>query len=208
MTDELPEGLSREQADALRSAAKEELRRRVAALRRALPPHTRRAHALAMAERLTQHPLFRDAEVVLAYAALRFELDVWPVVEAALSLGKTVVLPRTIAETRAIVLHVYRTGDALLESGFVVKEPLETAPQLAAEEVQLVLVPGLAFDARGHRLGYGQGYYDRLLPQLPKATRVGVAYELSLLVEVPSLAHDVPVDYLATERRLFACDRA
>jgi 5-formyltetrahydrofolate cyclo-ligase len=202
-----PDGVSEEEAAALRALAKEELRKRLAAVRRALSTDTRASHARNMSRLLTAEPEFEKAGVVLAYSALRFEIDPRQVIEAAWALGKSVALPRIVAETRALTLHVYRPGDELAESGFVVKEPRADAERVDPKAVDLVLVPGLAFDQRGHRLGYGQGYYDRLLPTLPNARRFGLCYELSLLVEVPAADHDVPVDALVTERRVLRAQR-
>ena len=205
MSDSFPEGVSEEEVDALRALAKEELRTRLAAVRRTLPLPTRAAHAAAMSRLLIEQPAFQSAQVVLAYSPLRFEIDPSAAVERAWALGKTVALPRTLPETRELALHVFAPGDELRESGFVVKEPLASAPSVEPNDVDLVLVPGLGFDARGRRLGFGQGYYDRLLPSLPRALRIGLAFELSLLVEVPSVAHDVPVDLVITERRVIRC---
>jgi 5-formyltetrahydrofolate cyclo-ligase len=207
VSDSLPDGVSREEAEAYRAAAKEALRQRVAALRRTLVADKRAAHAAAMNALLTEQPAFRDAKVLLAYSALRFEIDPRAAVERAWAEGKTVVLPRIVQETRALTLHVYEDGDELVESGFAIREPRAEAPQLAPEQVDLVLVPGLAFDARGHRLGFGQGFYDRLLPRLTRAQRVGLCFELSLLAEVPNAPHDAPVDLVITERRSMACVR-
>lgn len=202
-----PDGVTEEEAAALRALAKEELRKRLAAVRRALPAETRAAHARNMSQRLTAEPEFERCQVLLAYSALRFEIDSREVIEAAWARGKTVALPRIVADTRALTLHVYRPGDELEESGFVVKEPRADSERVDPAAVDVVLVPGLAFDQRGHRLGYGQGYYDRLLPTLPDAYRFGLCYELSLLVEVPAADHDVPVDALVTERRVLRASR-
>lgn len=207
MSDSLPDGVSREQAEAYRAAAKEALRKRVAALRRSLVAQTRADYAAKMVELLVAQPAFVAARTVLAYSALRFEIDPRAAVERAWALGKTVALPRTLSETRALSLHAYHPGDALLEGGFVIQEPLPSAPQVDDQSVDLVLVPGLAFDARGHRLGFGQGFYDRVLPRLTRAVRVGLCYELSLLVEVPNAPHDAPVDFVITEKRVIACMR-
>jgi 5-formyltetrahydrofolate cyclo-ligase len=202
---EYPDGVTHEEAEQLRALAKEELRKRLAALRRTLQPATRSAYAKAMVEQLVAHPSFRAAQVVLAYSALKFEIDPRGAVEAAWAAGKTVALPRTLADTRELALHTYAEGDLLVESGFVIKEPLASAPVIEASAVDVVLIPGLAFDTRGQRLGFGQGYYDRLLPQLGRATRIGLAFELSLLAEVPNAAHDMPVDFVVTERRVIQC---
>jgi 5-formyltetrahydrofolate cyclo-ligase len=202
-----PEGVTAEEVEQLRALAKEELRKRLAALRRTLPLATRREYARAMTEHLLSHQAFQGAQLVLAYSALKFEMDPRAAVERAWSLGKTVAMPRTLAETRELVLHTYAEGDALEEGGFVIQEPLPSAPGVAPEAVDLVLIPGLGYDTRGQRLGFGQGYYDRLLPRLTRAVRIGLAYEVSLLAEVPNAAHDIPVDFVITERRVIQCVR-
>jgi 5-formyltetrahydrofolate cyclo-ligase len=207
VSDSLPDGVSPEEAEAYRAAAKEALRKRVAALRRSLVAQTRAEYAAKMVELLVQHPAFVEARTLLAYSALRFEIDPRAAVEQAWSLGKTVALPRTLPETRALILHAYHQGDVLEEGGFVIQEPLPTAAVIEPAAVDLVLVPALAYDMRGHRLGFGQGFYDRLLPRCTRALRIGLCYELSLLVEVPNAAHDAPVDFVITERRVIACMR-
>lgn len=207
MTDSYPEGVTLEEAERLRALAKEELRKRLAALRRTLSGATRASFAAAMCERLVAHEAFQRAQVVLSYSALKFEINPQAAVEHAWALGKTVALPRTLAATRELALHAYAPGDPLEEAGFVIKEPLPGAPELAPTAIELVLIPGLGFDARGQRLGFGQGYYDRLLPRLSCATRIGLAYEVSLLAEVPNAAHDMPVDFVITERRVIECAR-
>jgi 5-formyltetrahydrofolate cyclo-ligase len=207
VTDSLPDGVSPEQAEAYRVAVKEALRKRVAALRRTLVADTRAQYAGRMVELLVAHPAFVEARTLLAYSALRFELDPRGAVERAWAQGKTVALPRTLQETRALALHAYREGDPLVESGFVIQEPLPSAPPVDPAEVDVVLVPGLAFDTRGHRLGFGQGFYDRLLPRCTRAVRIGLCFELSMLIEVPNAAHDAPVDFVITERRTIACMR-
>lgn len=198
---------SPEQIEALRSAAKEELRRRVAALRRTLLADTRQRFSLAMCERLVESEIFKRAKVVAAYSALRFEIDPRALVERACALGKIVGLPRFVANTGTLELAEYRPGDELTETHFMVKQPLESASAIELTSVDLVLVPGLAFDLRGERLGFGQGYYDRFLPRMPNAVRAGLCFELQLLAEVPATTHDVPVDQLATERRMLVCER-
>lgn len=200
-----PDGMTPDEIEAFRAAAKEALRKRMSQLRRALPEPQRKAYAEAMAARLVGHEAFARAELVLAYSPLRFEIATAAIVEAALAAGKVVALPRVHSHTHTFTIHRYRAGDALAESGHLIAEPLADAPELPLADVSLVLVPGLAFDGNGHRLGFGKGYYDRMLPQMPGATRIGLCYELSLLPEVPHAAHDVPVAFVATERRVLAC---
>lgn len=207
MTPTFPDAMSAEELSAYREAAKEALRKRYAALRRALSAEARAARAQRACELLLVHESFARARCVLAYAALRFELDPALATARAHALGKVVALPRVAAESGELRLHAYMPGDELFESGFGVREPCATAPAIAPDEVDLVLVPGLAFDMRGYRLGYGKGFYDRLLPTLTRATRVGLAFELSLLPEVPNAEHDAPVDVLVTDKRVVLAER-
>jgi 5-formyltetrahydrofolate cyclo-ligase len=199
--------MSAEELSAYRAAAKEALRQRYAALRRALSAQARAERAERANQLLVGHQVFLRARCVLAYVSLRFELDPGAAVARAHALGKRVALPRVDVESGELRMHAYIPGDELSESGFGVREPQPSAPPVAAEDVDLVLVPGLAFDVRGYRLGYGKGFYDRLLPRLTCATRVGLAFELSLLAEVPNHEHDVPVDVLVTDKRVLLAER-
>jgi 5-formyltetrahydrofolate cyclo-ligase len=187
---------------AYRGAAKEALRKRLSALRRTLTTEARSERSLRACEHLIAQPWFAAARVVLAYAALRFELDPSHALARAAEQGKAVLLPRVVPESGTLALHVYKPGDELCESGFGVREPLASAPQVLPDQVDLVLVPALAFDARGYRLGYGKGFYDRLLPLSPRAERVGLAFELSLLPQLPNEDHDVAVHRVVTEKRV------
>lgn len=185
-----------------RGAAKEALRKRLAALRRTLTAEARAERSMRACEHLIAQPGFAAGRVLLAYAALRFELDPSHAVSQALADGKTVVLPRVVAESGELALHIYKPGDPLEESGYGVREPLASAARLAPDQVDLVLVPALAFDARGFRLGYGKGFYDRLLPVLVRAERIGLAFELSLLPQLPNEDHDIAVHRVVTEKRV------
>jgi 5-formyltetrahydrofolate cyclo-ligase len=197
-----PDEMSEEELSAYRGAAKEALRKRLAALRRTLTSEARAERSTRACEHLIAHAGFDNARVVLAYAALRFELDPQHALAQAAHAGKTLLLPRVVPESHELTLHVYKLGDELSESGFGVREPLASAERVAHEQVDLVLVPALAFDARGYRLGYGKGFYDRLLPTLGRAERIGLAFELSLLPQLPNEEHDIAVHRVVTEKRV------
>ncbi|HEX6242142.1 MAG TPA: 5-formyltetrahydrofolate cyclo-ligase [Polyangiales bacterium] len=202
MSARFPDEMTQEELSAYRRAAKEGLRKRLAALRRSLNAEARAERAAAACAHLAADACFAEARLVLAYAPLRFELDPGRLLAVARTHGKRVALPRVVPETGDLSLHVYADGDSLEESGFGVREPLPSAERVAPHQVDLVLVPGLAFDASGYRLGYGKGFYDRLLPHLSLARSVGMAFELSLLPEVPREEHDIPVQRVVTEKRV------
>jgi 5-formyltetrahydrofolate cyclo-ligase len=153
-----------------------------------------RAHLLC-------HPAWRESRVVLGYASFRQEVDTFPLLEEVLARGKELVLPRVVRASRS--LHLLRVKDlaADLRPGY--QGILEPDPARCSSVdpglIDLVLVPGVVFDRRGFRLGYGGGYYDRLLASLPRAVRVGLAFSLQVVEELPVLPHDLPVDVLVTE---------
>jgi 5-formyltetrahydrofolate cyclo-ligase len=121
----------------------------------------------------------------------------------ALERGKTVVLPRVNATARTLELcRLTEPARDVLPGYRGIPEPQSHCALIAADAIDWVLVPGVAFDASGHRLGYGGGYYDRLLPQLRRdAARIAGGFEIQLVDRVPAAPHDLPVQALATESR-------
>jgi 5-formyltetrahydrofolate cyclo-ligase len=183
----------------LQEHAKTELRSRMRAVRRVLPLEACSARAKLAVARLSQLPEFERARTVIGYSAMRKELDPSALLTRAASLGKRVGLPRV--EGDGLELHAYLADDALEEGAWGVLEPLPSAPIIADAEVDLIVVPALALDAHGYRLGYGQAFYDRLLPRLGRAFYVGVAYDFQLVAELPKQAHDVAVHCIVTDTR-------
>jgi len=183
----------------LQEHAKKELRSRMRAVRRVLPlavcvERSRRAN-----DRLAQLPEFVQARTVIGYSALRKELDPTGLLALAASLGKRLGLPRVQGDR--LQLHAYAPNDALQEHALGMLEPVASAPLIADAEVDLIVVPALALDAEGYRIGYGQAFYDRLLPRLVQAFRVGVAYDFQVVSELPRQAHDVAMHCVVSDTR-------
>ena len=120
---------------------------------------------------------------------------------AALAAGKTVAVPRVDNESRMLELHAITDPVRDVVAGYRdIPEPLPACPLVARDTIDFVLVPGVAFDRRGRRMGYGGGYYDRLLPLLsPRAARVAGAFEVQLVDRVPAAPNDIAVDAIVTE---------
>ena len=116
--------------------------------------------------------------------------------------GGLLALPRVDAAAGTITLRAWSPGEPLERGGFGVMEPLSSAPEVPASAVDFVLVPALAVDLQGNRLGYGKGLYDRLLPTLPTALRCALAYDFQLVSELPSSPTDAPVDVVVTDARV------
>ena len=190
------------QCAALR-AAKLALRQRVLAERDALPAEVRVAASGAILARILARADFMSAQAVLLTLPFRGEWDTLALVRAALAAGKTVAVPRVDIGTRMLELHAITDPERDIGAGYRdIPEPLPACPRISRDAIDFVLVPGVAFDRQGRRLGYGGGYYDRLLPLLsPRAARVAGAFELQLVDRVPAAPHDVAVDAVVTESR-------
>jgi 5-formyltetrahydrofolate cyclo-ligase len=137
-----------------------------------------------------------EGAVVAGYDPIRDEADPRLLMSALVALGHALALPCVVAARTALVFRDWKMGDALTPNTYGIAEPLPGAREVVPD---VVLVPMLAFDARGHRLGYGGGYYDRTFEALPHARRVGVAYAGQELRNVPREPHDHRLDMIVTE---------
>jgi 5-formyltetrahydrofolate cyclo-ligase len=176
--------------------AKSELRRRLRAARDALPLGERHRLSESIWANLLRHPALRPCQRVGLYAALRSEVATDGLFAALRSLGKTVCLPRTCETPRGLVFAVSDDFADLVPGPLGIGEPSGDSVPLAS--IDLLVVPGLAFDRAGHRLGYGAGYYDRVLEAYTGKV-VGLAYSLQLVSDVPVDRHDRSVDMIVTE---------
>ncbi len=181
------------------SASKRELRRRLAALRRSLTPAAAAAAAAACASHLLADARLRRARRVALYAALPDELQTRPLFEGLREHGIERLLPRPCPKGGLAFVSVER-WEELTPGRYGVPEPPAEAPAAALGRGDWLLVPGLAFDAEGWRLGRGGGAYDRLLAAGVGPRRVGLCYAFQLVGHVPHDSHDRPVDAVVTER--------
>lgn len=184
----------------LRMRAKAEIRRQLRSVRGVLPETACAERSARACERLRALPELARARVVVGYVAMRKELDPHALLELARAQGKTIGLPRMF-EDGSLSLHVHDAQRDLEENGYGVLEPAEDAARIEPSEVDLIVVPALAIDPRGHRVGYGRGCYDRLLPTLARAFKVGVIYDFQLIAEAPNDTHDAALDCVITDTR-------
>ncbi len=175
---------------------KPDLRQHFCTLRECLPPEDVREASLAICRHLAAWPPLREAHTVMAYLAFRNEPDLSPLFDLLPHIRWTV--PRI--EGKHLVVHPYDPA-RLVRHPFGMLEPAADLPVVDPEALDVVLVPGVAFDRRGGRLGFGGGFYDRFLPTTP-ALRVGVTYEVCLIDELPSTESDARMDWIATPRGL------
>lgn len=201
---EIPEELR----DQLAFRAKRELRKRMRGVRAALPAASIIERSSAITRRVTELDAWRAARCVALFSSLPDEVQCASLIDQARQSGKRVALPTVIDDEPGLVFRAPWDGGVarpLVTSLYGIEEPGEDAPAVPFEEIDVVLVPALALDERGHRIGYGRGYYDRVLPRCVEALRVAVAFDFQLIAEVPTRQGDVPVQVIVTDRRVIAC---
>lgn len=183
-----------------------------AALRRALLEQRARVSATekaAMGSEITRRVLasevFRAAETVFTYCSTADEIDTRAILRACLEQGKTLCVPRCEAARGVMTARRIVSEDALTDGKYGILEPTPDAPVVPPEQIGLCIVPCLAADAAGYRLGYGGGYYDRFLART-RGVSIALCADGRLLPEIPRDAFDIPCDLIYTERRIIICE--
>lgn len=186
---------------------KRALRTELIALRARLSQDDRHEKSLAISARLEDVPAFRAARTVALYAPLGTEVDSADVARRLSARGARVVYPRSLVSERRLVFSRCEPED-LVRGPLGAREPPEGLPAVDPGEIDCVVMPGVAFSLEGLRLGRGGGYYDVTLRSLPRAARVGVAFDLQVVPAVPREPHDAPLDAVVTEARVLLFPRA
>jgi 5-formyltetrahydrofolate cyclo-ligase len=180
---------------------KRELRPLLLAQREALSAEERTARSAAAGERLFSLPEFRAAQAVMFFVSFGSEIATLPMISRALAEGRQVAAPRVERASRRLMPYAVRDLPSDLTPGvYGILEPKPDRLPVPLDRIDVVIVPAVAWDEEGFRVGYGGGYYDRFLLQVGQAARVGLGFELQVLPEVPRSAEDLPVDVLVTDK--------
>ena len=178
---------------------KSELRKQVLQEMKALPLEQKQAMDQALTERFLKHPFYQEAKTIATYLSFPHEFQTQELIEQALKDGKKVLIPKTYPKGRMdfVVYH----SQQLVKTSFGLLEPQGDLEVVAASQIDLVHVPGLAFTMKGYRIGYGGGYYDRYLKHFPGHT-LSTVYPCQIQ-DFISENHDIPVqEVLIDERNL------
>ncbi|MGB3224617.1 MAG: 5-formyltetrahydrofolate cyclo-ligase [Desulforhopalus sp.] len=188
-----------------------QLRKNILANRNRLSPNEIDTKSTAIQERLLSLKQLRDRQNIFVYVSFRSEVATLSLIDALINMGKKVIVPITrVREKRLDAIHINsRIKD--LEPGYCdIPEPrkeLCKAHEVLPEEIETILLPGSVFDERGGRFGYGGGYYDRFLAKVPKAARIGLAFDLQIVEKAPLQEHDEILDLVVTESRVIRSNR-
>ena len=186
-------------------ARKSEIRRSTVARRDALSKKQRAEKSAAIMKRLFEFANFLESKIVLFYLSHKSEVDTEPMIHKALALEKIIALPLIDEEKRGIIPLKIDNLDRDTQPGYRgIREPIsQRCKQIPVQQVNLAIIPGIAFDERGGRIGYGTGFYDRFIPNLDITTRkVALAFECQIVPQIPMEPHDRYTDIIITEKRI------
>jgi 5-formyltetrahydrofolate cyclo-ligase len=178
------------------AAQKTQFRTQSRQIRQALDESLRAQASQAVCAHIANWPVFQNALVILTYMPIKAEVDLRPLLENFPH--KRWVLPRILPEAQhSLLFHPYDPHQ-LVRHPFGMDEPAASLPHIPPAEIQLALVPGLAYDRQGWRLGYGGGYYDRFLADF-RGISLGISFDALLLDSLPRDEYDVAMHWLVTE---------
>jgi len=169
--------------------------------RKSLSPEEFRSASLSIQTAFLETDHFKRARSVLVYSPIHFEVDTELIVRSALASGKKVAFP--VVMGHELIFREVRDVSSLKKGAFGILEPCASGRIFAVEEADILVIPGVAFDLNGHRIGYGKGYYDKTIHRLEGHGKlVGLCYDFQLVDEILGEAHDVKMDLIITDKRV------
>jgi len=180
---------------------KESLRKQFSYKRNEMEEENVRESSEQIMKRLLDHPIFQKSHVMMVYLAFRKEVDLTRLIEVVWNQGKQVLIPRTDRTTKQMEPFLVKSWEEVETGNYGILEPIECDKSpFPLEQIELVLVPGLAFDREGYRLGYGGGFYDRFFDRFDCIPyRIGIAYQFQMITYLPREEHDYPMNEICTE---------
>jgi len=172
-------------------------------MRREHPKKERDEKSCLICKKLIASPEFQNSKTILLYCPKADEVDAWTAITAALVQKKTVCLPCTDEEKKEITACRIIGSEKLEKAAYGIFEPRRDEKKvIAPEKIDLIVVPGVAFDVHGNRVGHGLGYYDKFLSAATNALKVAIAFDFQVIDEkIVCESHDVQVDQIITEKR-------
>lgn len=180
------------------------IRRETLQRRDHIPQEVKEVKDREILETVLSYPPYESSDTVMLYASFRSEVNTFPIIEYALKEGKQVVLPGVNREAQRLDLFIIDSLDTLTRGYMGIMEPDPARSTRAdPENIDLIVLPGAAFDEKGGRIGYGGGYYDRLLGSIQCSPHLlALAYEEQIVDHVPLEEHDIKVHAIITDRRI------
>lgn len=185
---------------------KEQLRKQYKQLRQQLSQEQVVQCSNQIASALFQTPFWKNSRVIMLYLSFQNEVDTHAIYQQGWTEGKTMLIPICSPQSTTMQMSCISSLQQLVNNRYGIGElPSEAQQIISPNQIDLCLIPGIAFDLAGNRLGFGAGYYDRYLPKVnPQAKRIALAYECQISsTRLPVTAYDLPMDYILTEKNLY-----
>ncbi len=186
---------------------RQDIRKQVLAWRRQMEPEELERLGNLIASKILQSEWYQQAHCVHCFYGVtaKGEIPTVQIIQHAIDAGKVLAMPK-VTDSEGGMIHTRVEDPGLLQPGpWGIPEPAGTE-EVPVEDIDLILVPGLAADCSGNRIGYGKGYYDRFLGQARRAVKVMLVPEKFIFDQIPAEDHDVPVDLIVTDKRIHTCD--
>lgn len=165
-----------------------------------------RSLSLVIQKKIIEHPAFKDSRVIMAYMPIQNEVMTDIIIKTALKEGKTVCLPRVINETHMEAAQIIKHNENLHITSLELLEPHHTIPSFIPLNIDLLILPGIVFDKKGTRIGFGKGYFDRFIPSLRQdCIKLAPAYHHQVVEKIPFDVHDQSANLIITEQEIFLC---
>ncbi len=192
---------------------KKRLREKVLKKRDSIPPALKALKETSIEKKLFAQDTFKSSKSILMYVSFRSEVDTRNYLDDILRMGKRLILPVVDARHKLLKLYEVKDTSELVPGYMGIPEPdIRENRRVTIKDIDLVVIPGTGFDINGNRLGYGGGYYDRLLSyeskqlaQIEHIPTIALAFEEQIGEEIPAEPHDITVDKIVTDKRVIDC---
>lgn len=179
---------------------KDKIRKEILAKLKNQNEHERIEKSLIIKEKLFKSAEFKHAKVIMFYVSKSYEVNTHDMIDEAILMGKIVVVPKTIKNKEMLSIYEISSRSELKAGNMGIMEPHETCSESCVEKIDMVVVPGIAFDKSGHRIGHGKGYYDRFLKDVHEKTHIiGVSFSFQIVDKIPTNTTDFPVEKIISE---------
>lgn len=182
------------------------IREEILKKRKELSKETRDIYSEAIMNKLLSSSYYKDAKTIMCFVNFSTEVNTLNFIKRAIDDGKRIVVPITYPETKQLKPSLLKDLNEL-EPGFynILTPKKEFERFIDPKEIDLVIVPGVAFRKDGYRVGYGGGYYDRFLSKIANVTKLAICFSLQVIEDLPTDHFDIPVDYIYTEKDIIVC---
>lgn len=182
---------------------KNDIRAKMLNRRRTMNPDTVQKLSLAIQDKIIKSRVFDTSTIIMTYMPIKNEVRTELLIRMGLASGKTILLPRVRDAEHMEAAPILSLDSDLHPGSLHILEPDPSIPAMDPQRIDLVILPGVAFDKKGFRLGFGAGCYDRFIPRLREdCILVAPAYDFQVLDHIPSGAYDQPVDFIVTEKNI------